>query len=165
LGKYLDIARRLEREKGESLDRRIPLIEPDVIEPVEGGIDFASLLTDTEREQYFKLLESMTEREAGAIIARNRQPLQIQQALQDYKKYGYIKIFSTVLSKAIYFAKDERAAQDVPDPNIPVFLEADIQAVKGLSVEETKVLLEARILFGGPIKRVEDCREPPSSEQ
>ena len=101
----------------------------------------------------------MEEREAGAIIARihnrtYRQPLQIQQALQDYRRYGYIRIFSTVLGKAVYLAQDERAAKGVPDDSIPVFLESDIQAVKGLSLEEAKVLLEARILFGGPIKEL-----------
>jgi len=86
-------------------------------------------------------------------------PIQVNQAAQDYRRYGYIRIFSTVLGKAVYLAQDERAAKGVPDDSIPVFLESDIQA------EEAKVLLEAMILFGGSIKRVEDCRELPSSEQ
>ena len=132
-----------------------------------GQADFINRLTGTERENYLDLIEIMqspkfgmgretAEREAGRIITRNHRLLQLEQAAQDYRRYGYIKIFSTILDKAIYLTRDEKAAQSVSDQGIPVFLENEIQAVKGLSVEEAKVLLEARILFGGPIKKGHD---------
>jgi len=139
--------------------------------PVEGGIDFVSLLTEIERGHYLDLLEIMqspkfgmdretAEREAGAIVARNRHPLQIKQAAQDYRKNGYIKIYSTVLGQAIYLARDEEAVKRVPDQKIAVFLESDVEAVKGLTPDEAKVLLEARIIFIGPVK-VEDHSATP----
>jgi len=86
-------------------------------------------------------------------------PIQVNQAAQDYRRYGYVKIFSTVLNRAVYLAKHEQAAKRVPDRDIPVYTESDIEAVKGLDPEVAKVLLEARILFGGPIK-IEDSAQP-----
>jgi len=83
-------------------------------------------------------------------------PIQVNQAAQDYRRYGYIKIFSTVLNRAVYLAKHEQAAKRVPDRDIPVYTESEIEAVKGLDPEVAKVLLEARILFGGPIKKGHD---------
>ena len=53
-------------------------------------------------------------------------------------------------------AKHEQAAKRVPDRDIPVYTESDIEAVKGLDPEVAKVLLETRILFGGPIKKGHD---------
>jgi len=48
-----------------------------------------------------------------------------------------------VLGKQVYLAKDEKAAKRVPNREIPVFLESDLKAVKGLSKEE------AKLIFGG----------------
>ena len=159
MGKYLDIVRKLEREKSESVGKQVTTMEPDAVEPVKSGAVFTDLLTPTELGYYRDLLGIMqsdkfgmsqeaAEREAGRIIARNRQPLQIQQAARDYLKYGYVKIFSTVLDGVVYLARDQGAAKRVPNLNSPVYLESDIEAVKGLDLEITKVLLEARILFG-----------------
>lgn len=169
MGKYLDIARKLEERKASSLGSHVENLGSTIPEPVVlgGWVDFTDHLTDTERQYFDDLVEIIqspkfglgqeaAEREAGEIIARNRQPLQIQQALQDYRRYGYIKIFSTVLGKAVYLVQNERVAKCVPDQDIAVFLESDLEAVKSLGKEETKVLLEARILFGGPIKKGHD---------
>ena len=95
-------------------------------------------------------------KEALKLVLRNLRILQVKQATQDYRQDGYIKIFSTVLDKAVYLAQNERVAKCVPDQDIAVFLESDLEAVKNLGKEETKVLLEARILFGGPIKKGHD---------
>lgn len=130
--------------------------------PVEGRIDFVSLLTEIERGHYLDLLEIMqspkfgmdretAEREAGAIVARNRHPLQIKQAAQDYRENGYIKIYSTVLGQAVYLAKDKRAVKQVPDQSLSVFTENEIRTCKGLCLEEAKLLLEAKIIFNGTI--------------
>ena len=114
MGKWLDRV----IEKRESKDKNsgdIPKNNTDntdivtvPIQAVKGEAVFADLLTETERQYYHALLEIMqskkfgmsqdaAKQEAGRIIARNRQPLQVKQAAQDYKKYGYCRIFSTVL--------------------------------------------------------------------
>ena len=174
MGKYLDIARKIEEQRADSLCSHVEILGPATFQPVKSSerLDFIDHLTETEREYYLNLVEIMqspkfgmdleaAQQEAGRIIARTRQPLQIQQAIQDYKKYGYCQIFSAVLEKRVYLVRDDVAAKKVPDKSLPPFLESDIEAVKGLSKEEAKMLLEARILFGGPIK-VEDYTEPPS---
>jgi len=133
---------------------------------VEGGVDFTDHLTETEREYYLDLVGIMqspkfgmdreaAEREAGAMVTRNHHPLQIEQAVKDYRQYGYLKIFSTVLGEAVYLACDDRAAKRVPDRNIAVFLESDLEAVNGLSFEESKTLLEAKFLLGGRIMKTQ----------
>jgi len=144
--------------------------------PPKGDSEFPELtlldhLTEMEREYYLDLEKIMqspkfgmdretAEREAGAIVARNRHPLQIKQAAQDYRKNGYIKIYSTVLGQAIYLARDEATAKGVPEQNITTFLESDAESVKKLNKDEIKVLLEARIIFNGPV-RFEDHSAPP----
>jgi len=163
MGKYLDIARKLEREKAESIGKQVVPVEPDTLEPAKGAAVFTDLLTPAELGYYRDLIEIMqsakfemsqeaAEREAGRIIARNRQSLQTKQAAQDYKKYGYVKIYSTVLGRAVYLAKHEQAAKRVPNREIPVYLESDIQAAKGLKPEEVKIILEAKFVLGGRIK-------------
>ena len=175
MGKYLEIARKLKEQKADSLDSFIELPEIAQSMPVEGGIDFVNLLTETERGHYFKLLEIMqsdkfgmdretAEREAGKMITRKRSPLQERQAAEDYRRYGYVKIFSTVLERAVYLVRDQTASRRVPDKNIPVFLEGDLGAVKGLCPGTAKLLLEVRLIFGGPIT-VEDYTEPPSQRR
>lgn len=147
------------------IDRKPEILDTLAVD--RGQADFINRLTETEREYYLNLLELMQSpkfglnretagREAGAIIARNHRLLQFKQAAQNYRRYGYIKIFSTVLGKAVYLAQNERVAKCVPDQDIAVFLESDLEAVKNLGREEAKVLLEARILFGGPIKKGHD---------
>ena len=101
MGKYLDIARKLEKRKAGSLGSHVGNLEPTTFQPVKSvdRVDFIDHLTETEREYYLNLVEIMqspkfgmdleaAQQEAGRIIARTRQPLQIQQAIQDYKKYG-----------------------------------------------------------------------------
>ncbi|MCH7499172.1 MAG: hypothetical protein IH886_04070 [Nitrospinae bacterium] len=174
MGRYLDIARKIEKQKAKSLGSHVETRELVTLDPVKSGTLFADLLTETERQYYHDLLEIMqskkfgmsqdaAKQEAGRIIARNRQPLQVKQAAQDYKKYGYCRIFSTVLNAVVYLARDQGAAKRVPDQDIPIFIESDFEAVKGLGKEEAKVLLEARILFVGPIK-VENYTEPPKQK-
>ena len=164
MGKYLDIARRLEEQMVGSLGSHIENLDPATFKPAASGgqLDFIDHLTETEREYYLNLLEIMqspefgmdredAEREAGRIIARNRQPLQILQAMQDYKRYGYIKVYSTVLGKAVYLVKNEQVAKQVPDRILPTFLESDVEAMRDLGKEEAKFIMESKILLGGRI--------------
>jgi len=128
-----------------------------------GVLDFIDHLTETERKYYFALLEIIqtprfgldretAERKAGAIIARYRQQLQLEQAAKDYQRDGYIRIFSAVLKQAIYLVRDEKAASQVPDRSLPVFTSASVESLKGLKPSEALVLMEAKILLGGRIK-------------
>ena len=180
MGKWLD--RVIERKESKdnifgdmprsSTDKTDKMLTTAETTEGDGRLDFIGHLTETEREYYLDLLEIMespkfgmdretAEREAGRIIARNRQPLQIQQAARDYLKYGYVKIFSTVLDGVVYLARDQGAAKRVPDLNTPVYLESDIEAVKGLDPEVARIILETKMLLGGVIK-VEEYTEPPS---
>jgi len=168
MGKYLDMARKLEQRKADSLGRPVENHEPVNLEPIEsaGGLDFIDHLTETEREYYLDLLEIMespkfgldretAEHEAGKIIARHRQRLQSEQAAKDFNRDGYIKIFSTVLNRAVYLARDEPAASQVPDQSLTVFTFGDMESLKGLEPAEALFLMEAKILFGGRIKITE----------
>ena len=85
MGKYLDIVRKLEKQKAESLDSPGEHLESVTHEPVErGGLDFIDGLTKAEREYYFDLVEIMespqfemdrktAEAEARSIVTEYRQ--------------------------------------------------------------------------------------------
>ena len=146
--------------------------KPEILAALSHSID---RLTDAEREAYreyiqimvspkFNLPMEQAEREAMHLVMRAKPALQARQAAEDYRRFGYVKIFSAVLGRSVYMARNEQAAKRVPDKSIPVFLESDVEAAKGLSQEEIKVLLEARILLGGPIT-VEDSTEPPAPKK
>ncbi|MCH7650107.1 MAG: hypothetical protein IIA63_02985 [Nitrospinae bacterium] len=123
-------------------------------------------LDETSKEAFREYVDFMTgpkykmplgqaRKEALKLVLRNLRTLQASQAAKDYRRDGYIKIFSAVLNQAVYLVRDERAAKQVPDKSLSTFLEADLEAVKGLGKEEAKMILEAKLIFGGPIK-VED---------
>ena len=77
--------------------------------------------------------------------------LDISQAVADYKREGFIKIFSAYLGQSIYLAKDKRVAKKVPDKALPVYLEDEIKELKDLSVNELRTLHEAKRIFGGKL--------------
>ena len=167
MGKYLDIARRFLEEKEELVLEKpadfaeIPTSEPE-LETDQRCL--LNLLTEAEREAYQECVEFLmasdkhkmdresAESEATRWIVRNKQVLQARDAAENYRRYGYVKIFSTVLNQAIYFAKDKQVAKIVPDQSLPVFTESDMAALKGLSREEAKVVMEGKIIFNGPIR-------------
>jgi len=126
------------------------------------GLPVLNYLTPVEREAFHEYVDLMTsdkfkmplakaKQEAAQLVARNKRSLQIQQAKSDYKRYGYIKIFSTLLNKAIYLAKDEQAAKRVPDQRLPLCTEAELECFRGLELAEAKVLMEGKLVFGGSI--------------
>ena len=66
MGKYLDIARKLEKQKAESLGSPGEHLKSVTPEPVErGGLDFIDRLTETELEYYLNLLEIMQSEKFG----------------------------------------------------------------------------------------------------
>ena len=47
--------------------------------------------------------------------------LRNDQAIEDYRKNGFIKIFSCFLNETIFLARDKKAAEQVPEKNLPVY--------------------------------------------
>jgi len=168
VGKYLDIARKLDEKKVDSLGSHPEIIETITFEPVDnaGRLGFINHLTETERQYCLDLLEIMqsekfkldretAEQKAEMIIYKYHQQLQIQQAVHDYNRYGFIKIFSTVLGEAVYLAKHKGVIKKVPDQTLPVFIEDDLRGMdaKKINPEWIKTILEFKILFGGSITK------------
>ena len=123
------------------------------------GLPILDYLTPVEQEAFHEYVDLMTsdkfkmplakaKQEAAQLVARNKRSLQIQQAKSDYKRYGYIKIFSTHLDQAVYLARDERVAKRVPDQSLPVFTETELECLQGLELAEAKVLMEGKMVFG-----------------
>ena len=133
------------------------------IQPRFTGPPLLTHLTDAEKEAYQEYIEIMTsskfnlpmeqaKREAMQLVMRAKQSLQARQAAKDYKRNGFIKIYSTVLSQAVYMAKNKQAARRVTDRSLPVYLESEVLACEGLDREEAKFLLEAKIIFDGVVE-------------
>lgn len=122
-------------------------------------------LTETEREAYREWFEIITtgkaqlspeeaHAEAMKLLIKTSRLLKIDQAAQDYKLDGYIKIYSTKLNRSVYLAKDERAKRRIPDKSLQVFMECEIKALRGLSPDELMLILEAKAMlnFNGVIE-------------
>ena len=100
----------------------------------------------------FGLAHEDAETEAMKLLARSSRVLQLKQAAKDYKTRGYIKIYSTVLGKPIYLARDKTIIEKMPNKSLPVFLVKDITSLKGIPKEMARTLMEARIIFRGPLE-------------
>ena len=90
-------------------------------------------------------------------VLKRRKPeilkaLDISQAVADYKRKGFIKIFSAYLGQSIYLAKDKRVAKNLPDKELPIYLEDELKALKDLSLDELRTLHEAKMIFTGKIQ-------------
>jgi hypothetical protein len=99
------------------------------------------------------------EKEAAGLVVRNKQALQLQQARKDYERYGYIKIFSTVLNQVVYLVRDQSVAIRVPDLSLPVFTESELKCLQGLEPDEAKLLMESKIIYGGTIRSKEELEK------
>lgn len=157
-------------EKTPDPEIRQTIIErkPEIIEALSSAgkesrkPDAWDRMTDAEREAFEEYVEIMTspkfnlpldqaERETMRLVLRAKQALPARQAAEDYRRFGYVKIFSTVLKRAVYFVKDEQVAKNLPDQSLSVFMENEIRTCKGLCPEEAKLLLEAKIILNGTI--------------
>ena len=107
--------------------------------------DLMSLLTGAK----YGLSREQAEIEARKTLARTRQVLQVQQAAKDYKRDGYVKIWSTFLKEPIYLVKDKSVR--VPDPSISSYCQNEVETLKGLTIDEVKTLHEAKVIFKGSI--------------
>jgi len=167
MGEYLDIAEKfLNAQEGIALVEPVRSEEATTTEPKpessKGGL--LDHLTHVDREVFHEYVELMTsdkfnmslaeaEKEASRLVVRNKQGQQLQQAKKNYQRYGYLKIFSTVLNQVIYLAKDNRVAKRVPDLSLPVFTESELECFQGLEPNDVELLMESKIMMKGTLQK------------
>ncbi len=137
-------------------------LKPEIITRLQApGGSLQDHLTDVEKQIWSDhvrwsvgngVVKDKAESDATEYVRKTRNVLQARQATEDYERRGFVKIYSTVLDREIYLVKSERVAGIVPDKSIPGFTEEEVMACKGLSREEAKILLEARLTLGGQLK-------------
>lgn len=168
MGRYLDIAKGVIREQEAIiLDKPSDFDEMPPTQPKQEVLKLSLFdhLTPAEKEAFHEYVDLMTsekfkmplaeaEQEAAKLMARSKQVLQLPQAVKEYKRYGYIKIWSTFLDEAIYLAKDEETGKRVPDQRFPIFTEDDLKELdaKTLTPQEAKLIMSTKSVFGGSIK-------------
>jgi len=76
-------------------------------------------------------------------------PIHLEEATRLFQKRGWVQIWSGYLKQSIYLVKDKKII--VPDLTLSRYTQNEIDALKGLSWEETQTLHEAKILFNGEI--------------
>jgi hypothetical protein len=76
-------------------------------------------------------------------------PIHLEKATDLYKSRGWIQVFSSYLNQSIYFTRNKWVK--VPDSSLPKYTRHEIEALNGLSWEETQTLHEAKVLFKGEI--------------
>jgi len=76
----------------------------------------------------------------------------LEEAVSDYKREGYLKIYSTVLAEEIYLVRGSETAKQVPEKNLPVYRENEIPALKDLNPDDLKFLHNGKVIFGGEVQ-------------
>ena len=66
-----------------------------------------------------------------------------------YKKRGWVGIYSSLLDSKIYLVWDDKVK--VPDSRIPRYAQSALDDLRGLSIDELKMMHEAKKAFGGII--------------
>lgn len=82
--------------------------------------------------------------------------IHLEEAVRLYNERGWIQVWSTYLNESIYLTKHK--STQVPDPSLPKYTQAEIKALKGLSLEELKTLHDAKDIFKGTIDEKETNR-------
>lgn len=78
-----------------------------------------------------------------------KRSIHINRAVQLFREKGWVKIFSGYLNCSIYLTRNKFVK--VPDTAITRYTQAELDALKGLTLDELKTLHEAKVLFGGSI--------------
>lgn len=76
-------------------------------------------------------------------------PIDKVKATELYKARGWIEIYSTLLDTNIYLARDDKVK--TPDTGILRYAQSELDDLRGLSVDELKMMHEAKKAFGGVI--------------
>ena len=83
------------------------------------------------------------------------QVLQIQETAEEYRRQGWVKIFSAYLKTALYLVRDESVI--VPDPSLLKYSKSEVEALGDLSIDEMKTLHEAKMIYRGTINDEKPC--------
>ena len=66
-----------------------------------------------------------------------------------YRERGWIEIYSSLLDSKIYLVRDSKIK--TPDRRILRYAQSELDSLRGLSIDELKVMHEAKKAFGGII--------------
>ena len=72
-----------------------------------------------------------------------------QEAARLYRERGWVMIYSTLLDTKIYLVRDEKVK--TPDTGILRYAQSELDDLRDLSLEERRVMHEAKNVFGGVI--------------
>jgi len=72
------------------------------------------------------------------------------EAVRLYREQGWVQIYSTYLETHLYLVRDDRVK--VPNSAIPKYTRNELDALKGLGLNELQTLHEAKIIFTGKIQ-------------
>ena len=75
--------------------------------------------------------------------------IQIKEAIRLYQERGWIEIYSSLLDSKIYLVRDSKIK--TPDRRILRYAQSELDSLRGLSIDELKVMHEAKKAFGGII--------------
>ena len=79
--------------------------------------------------------------------------LSVEEATKLFKERGWIQIWAEYLNQHIYLVREEEI--EVPDGKIPRYILSEVNDLCGLTLDEIKILHEAKKAFGGVISKVE----------
>ena len=80
-------------------------------------------------------------------------PIHLEETARLYRDRGWIEIYSTRLDSKIYLVRDDKV--EPPDTEILRYAPSEIDELRGLSVDDIKMMHEAKKAFGGVISRAE----------
>ena len=75
--------------------------------------------------------------------------IHIKEAARLYQERGWLEIYSSLLDSKIYLVRDSKIK--TPDRIILRYAQSELDSLRGLSIDELKVMHEAKKAFGGII--------------
>ena len=75
--------------------------------------------------------------------------IHINEAARTYQERGWVEIYSSLLDSKIYLVRDSKIK--TPDRRILRYAQSELDSLRGLSIDELKVIHEAKKAFGGII--------------
>jgi hypothetical protein len=77
--------------------------------------------------------------------------IQLDEAAKLFRDRGWVQIWSGYLNCSVYLVQNEKSK--VPDPVIPRYTQAQVEALKDLRLDEMQTLHEAKMIFKGTVHR------------
>ena len=77
------------------------------------------------------------------------QSICLEEVSRLYRERGWIEIYSSLLDSKIYLVRDSKIK--TPDRRILRYAQSELDSLRGLSIDELKVMHEAKKDFGGII--------------